>query len=213
MELPHIPRSTTTILSTDPSRNKNFSVAITYGIQPSRLAFYNHGDEEWTDLNGEHQEYYDIIFHNDQLFALVAMDMELSPQKAINLQPSLAKEIDLDYISHRDKFSTNTCLVESSGEILSVVRCIGNFVNEEGKTIHEIDVLDELNSPCPCKTLHFYVLKLNFAANKWEKVDCLPNWCEENSIYFTDDRWDEIEMLGDNDSCGGHDMGALAKLY
>lgn len=157
---------------------------------------------------------------------------ELSPQKAINLQPSFAKEIDLDYISHRDKFSTNTYLVESSGEILSsVVRCIGNFVNEEGKTIHEMDVLDELNSPCPYKTLQFYVFKLNFAANKWEKVDCLPNCalflgcsqsislstkdvsgCEENSIYFTDDRWDEIELLGDNDSYGGHDMGVRVQL-
>ncbi|XP_062003445.1 putative F-box protein At4g17565 [Rosa rugosa] len=246
MELPHIPSTTNSllgsppfyhvakaVLSSDPSCNNNFSAAIIYGIQPSRLAFYNHGDEEWTDLNGEHQEYCDIIFHNDKLFALAdngcveAWDFRKpSPKKIINLQPASAKELDLDYTSNRDKFSTNTYLVESSDEIMSVVRCIGNFVNEEGKAIHEIDVPDEPYSPCPYRTLQFYVFKLNFAANKWEKVECLPNCalflggsqsislstkdvsgCEENSIYFTDDRWDEIELLGDTDSYGGHDMG------
>lgn len=248
IELPQIPSATSSligsnvpcyrvakaVISSDPSRY-NFSVAIIYGMRPSRLAFYNHGDEEWTELNGEHQEYCDIIFHNDQLFALAengsveAWDFRKpSPKRSINLQPS-AKEVDLRDYTSDERFSTMTYLVESSGEILSVVRCIANYVNHEGKAIHEMDLPNEPCSPCPYRTLQFYVFKLNFAANKWENMESLRNralflggsqsmslstgevpGCEENSIYFTDDSWDAIEWSGhehEEDAHGGHDMG------
>ncbi|KAB2625576.1 F-box protein [Pyrus ussuriensis x Pyrus communis] len=230
------------VLSSDPSCNGNFVVAIIYGVLSSKLGFCKYGEEgsRWRGLEGVHGEYCDVIFHKEKLYALAGdgsvevwrdFNNSSTPIKTMNLhQPYL----ELENVNHiikdfsKDKYSTQTYLVESLGEILSVGRVIGNFVNHEGTAILEGD-LDEYGYFCPYRTLQFYVLKLNFTANKWEKVESLrgqalflggnqsmslstPDFleCEENSIYFTDDRWDEINFDAgsvDDNRYGGHDVG------
>ncbi|KAM1543275.1 hypothetical protein ACFX15_012465 [Malus domestica] len=229
------------VLSSYPSHNDSFVVAIIYGALPSKLGFCKYGEKgsRWRGLEGVHGEYCDVIFHKEKLYALAGdgsvevWDFKKSstPIKTMNLhQPFLELE-SVNRITKdlsKEKYSTQTYLVESLGEILSVGRVIGNFVNHEGTAICEGD-LDEYGCFCPYRTLQFYVLKLNFTANKWEKVESLRDRalflggnqsmsvsvhdfpeCEENSIYFTDDRWDEITLdVGrDHDyDYGGHDVG------
>ncbi|PQP98079.1 putative F-box protein [Prunus yedoensis var. nudiflora] len=206
------------VLSSDPSRDNNFAV----------VAWEE--DSRWTLLN-VHREYCDVIFHNEQLFALAGdgsvevWDFNNSfPIKTIDLRQPFAEIGNVDIVKDfsRGIHSTQTYLVESLGEILFVGRIIENFVKHED--IGEGDLRQDSDYICPYRTLHFYILKLNITANKWEKVESLlrnralflggnqsmsvstrdfPE-LEENSIYFTDDRWEEINYVEDY---GGHDVG------
>ena len=75
----------------------------------------------------------------------------------------------------------------------------------------------------PCRTKLFYVYWLNFRQNTWEQVESLNDQvvflggnqsislsshdlleCIPDSVYFTDDRWDEMDV---DDSYDGHDIG------
>ncbi|BFG14247.1 hypothetical protein CerSpe_005210 [Prunus speciosa] len=220
------------VLSSDPSRDNNFAVVVIYDSSPSKLSFCRHGEEDsrWTLLS-VHREYCDVIFHNEQLFALAGdgsvevWDFNNSfPIKTIDLRQPFAEIGNVDIVKDfsRGIHSTQTYLVESLGEILFVGRIIENFVKHED--IGEGDLPQESDNICPYRTLHFYILKLNITANKWEKVESpLRNRAlflggnqsmsvstrdfpelEENSIYFTDDRWEEINYVEDY---GGHDVG------
>ncbi|XP_050133142.1 putative F-box protein At5g55150 [Malus sylvestris] len=230
------------VLSSDPSCNGNFVVVIIYGVLSSKLGFCKYGEEgsRWRGLEGVHGEYCDVIFHKEKLYALAGdgsvevwrdFNNSSTPIKTMNLHQPYSELENVNHIIKdfsKDKYSTQTYLVESLGEILSVGRVIGNFVNHEGTAVLEGD-LDEYGYFCPYRTLQFYVLKLNFTANKWEKIESLrgralflggnqsmsvstPDFleCEENSIYFTDDRWDEINFNAgsvDDNGYGGHDVG------
>jgi hypothetical protein len=72
---------------------------------------------------------------------------------------------------------------------------------------------------CPYRTKHFSVYKLDFVKKGWEKTKCLDGGvflvgvneskfvaantgCVENLIYFSDDRWEEMNL---DYSYGGHD--------
>ncbi|CAB4261890.1 unnamed protein product [Prunus armeniaca] len=177
------------VLPYDPTHDNNFAVVVIYGFLPSKLAFYKHGEEDsrirWADLNGVHREYCDVIFQNEQLFALAGdgsvevWDFNKSfPIKTIDLpQPSAEIEkadIMQDFSIY--KYSTQNYLVESLGEIWYVERVIGNFVNHEGIVIGQGN---------------------------------LPEGIGRNSIYFTDDRWRNINFQLDSaeDGYGGHDNG------
>lgn len=64
------------VLSSNPSRNKNFSAAVLCGIVPpnNRLAFYEHSDNSnsftWTWSEFENEFYFDITCHNGKVYAL-----------------------------------------------------------------------------------------------------------------------------------------------
>ncbi|BFG36510.1 hypothetical protein CerSpe_227840 [Prunus speciosa] len=203
---------------------------------PLKLAFCKYGGT-WTSLEGKHRAYSDIIFHNNQLFAFAehgsveVWDFKNTsfPIRIINLhRPSLGSLQDRSNIlKFRSwEFSTQTYLVESLGEILFVGRVKGNFLDCQGRAVDPLSPGDE---DCfPYRTMQFYIFKLNLSAKKWEKVECLPDRglflggnqsislstidfpeFEENSIYFTDDKWDEISFKfhGFANDYGGHDNG------
>lgn len=158
------------------------------------------------------------------------------PKKIRVLQPSWPEWITCVGSYPIEKFCTMFYLVESMGEFLLVVRFRGNFVNRDGVPVDEADIhTDESTQPvvCPYRTLQFRVYKLDACREKWEKVD--DHWgflqkralflggnesvsvstrdfpeCEEASIYFTDDNWDEMNSTDyacENYTYGGHDLG------
>ncbi|KAI5348203.1 hypothetical protein L3X38_001090 [Prunus dulcis] len=218
---------TRAVLSSDPTRDNNFAVVVIYSFFPSKLAFYKHAEEDSrirrTELNGVHGGYCDVIFHNEQLFALAGDGsvevwdfIKSFPIKSIDLAQPFAEIEKADIMQDFSiyKYSTQNYLVESLGEILYVGRVIGNFVNHKGIVIGQTDLPEGFAVICPYRTLRFCILKLNITAKKWEKVESsLRNRAlflggnqsmsvstrdfpelEENSIYFTD-------------GYGGHDNG------
>ncbi|VVA20037.1 PREDICTED: F-box [Prunus dulcis] len=155
------------VLSSDPSCNNNFVVVVIYDISlgPPGIAFYQHGRggnaAAWTDLEGSHDHYSDIVFHNNgQLFALSTNHSiqvwdfgdtyNNYPTKIMDFQPSMNPNVLDGPMTHHKKW-----LVESMGEILFVERQ-WLWLGSDTKG-----------------TVDFYVCKLNIAAQKWEKVECL----------------------------------------
>lgn len=219
----------------------NFTVVVIHGT-PSKLAFCKPGDNTWTDLGGtagrrgDYSDYSDIICYDNQLYALTdSGSVQVwdfcthPPQKTLDFRPSVSSTVNADMENFpRDKFSTQCYLVESSGDLLLVIRVFGNFVNSEGVAIKEADLLDaEDTQPlvCPYRTKQFLVYKLDSTRNAWEKVESLPDraiflggnhslslaisdlqGCESNTIYYTDDNWDQ---MNEDYLYGGHDMGAF----
>lgn len=128
----------------------------------------------------------------------------------------------------RHLYTGQSYLVESQGNLLLVFRIIGEFVKEDGEVVNEGALLDDeeySHLVLPYKTKNFYVYKLDYGSKKWEKIDSLEDrilfvglnesmslsalsnqGCQGNSVYFTDDNWDHIN-IHENDLYGGHDMG------
>lgn len=219
---------TKAVLLADPSRCKNFVVVVIYGFL-SRLAFCKHGDTTWTNLSdAADQVYRDIICHNNQLYAL---DDNLSVKiwdfqgpslnEIMTIPPlTLLKDVDSTRKFSRDIcVSTQIYLVKTSSELLFIERFIR-------KSFRELSTEDGTQTVvCSYGTKMFYVFKLNLREQRWEKVESLNdqvlflggnqsisfsaldvfNRCKPNSIYFTDDKWnDEYDT---EFSYGGHDVG------
>lgn len=219
---------TKAVLLADPSRCKNFVVVVIYGFL-SRLAFCKHGDTTWTNLSdAADQVYRDIICHNNQLYAL---DDNLSVKvwdfqgpslnEIMTIPPlTLLKDVDSTRKFSRDIcVSTQIYLVKTSSELLFIERFIRKSFRELGTEDGTQTVV------CSYGTKMFYVFKLNLREQRWEKVESLNdqvlflggnqsisfsaldvfNRCKPNSIYFTDDKWnDEYDT---EFSYGGHDVG------
>uniref|UniRef100_A0A7N2LY13 KIB1-4 beta-propeller domain-containing protein n=1 Tax=Quercus lobata TaxID=97700 RepID=A0A7N2LY13_QUELO len=219
---------TKAVLLADPSRCKNFVVVVIYGFL-SRLAFVKHGDTTWTNLSdAADQVYRDIICYNNQLYAL---DDNLSvkvwgfqgpsPNEIMTIPPlTLLKDVDSTRKSSRDIcVSTQIYLVKTSSELLFIERFIR-------KSFKELSTEDGTQTVvCSFSTKMFCVFELNLREQRWEKVKSLNdqvlflggnqsisfsgldvfNRCKPNSIYFTDDKWnDEYDT---EFSYGGHDVG------
>ncbi|XP_061993300.1 F-box protein At2g05970-like [Rosa rugosa] len=217
------------VLSSNPSRNKNFMAAIIYNKRNSTLAYYKKGYRTWIELYNDHRESYsDVIFHNDdQLFALVrdGSSIDLWNLKenpvvitTIRLQPCAISMVrgERRYFSSFLKYASY--LVESLDEILLVVRIV---------VIHGL-----------YKTHSFRVFKVNVKNSQLEKVECLHDRVlflggnqslslstrdfpalQDSSVYFTDDRWSMMNFNyyylgeGEKDShnnYGGHDVGVYS---
>ncbi|KAL6187785.1 hypothetical protein ACLB2K_039180 [Fragaria x ananassa] len=138
-------------ISTDPSRNNNFTVVIVLKLFPqTRVIFLKHGDSKWTDLGELHDDFAlktEIMFYEDQLFVvsinhIVVSDFrgESSPSKTMDFQISGLKR-------GKEMF---TYIVESQGEILYV------------KQFSRIKADDDL-----------YVYRLVFKDREWKKVESL----------------------------------------
>jgi hypothetical protein len=123
-----------------------------------------------------------------------------------------------------DKFSSQFYLVISKGEFFLIERFIADFVNADGEVVYEgYNLSYESDEVCPYRTKHFSLYKLDFVKKSWEKIKCLnggvifvgvnefkfvstSSGCEENLIYFSDDRWEEMNL---DYSYGGHDWGVF----
>ena len=177
----------------------------------------------------QYVEYSDIICHDNQVYVLASdasvevWDFRSSfPTKIMSIdKPStLQKVVGNSFFIHN--LSPKFYLVKTSTDFLFIKRFIGDYVNAEGLVVDEDYVL--YNSEiCPYRTKLFYVYRLNFRQNTWEQVESLNDQvvflggnqsislsshdlleCIPDSIYFTDDRWDEMDV---DDSYGGHDIG------
>ncbi|KAK9288329.1 hypothetical protein L1049_016780 [Liquidambar formosana] len=204
------------ILSSNPfhCNSSNCRVVVLW-CDKSKLAFCECGDRTWTDLDGKHQFYWDIIHHNDRLYALSGngsvevWDFHQSssfPTRTMHAKPSYPlTPVKVRPSLSKGFFSSRCYLVESSGHLLLAVRFIG-----------------ESNHPliCPYRTLQFHVFKLDFDLNKWVEVESLGDRClflggnhsmslsvgefsscKADSIYFTDDYWERMNA--------GHDIGVF----
>ncbi|KAK7258208.1 hypothetical protein RIF29_32732 [Crotalaria pallida] len=218
--------------SSPPSNNNNCILAMIYGHH-GKLAFCCKSSK-WVALSNAMKNYYDIVFNDNHLFAL-AQDGSIerwdvsqeTPSKIWYVKPSMEIDEQEEREFSRNLFSSQIYMVISEGEILLVKRYIGNFVKDDGVVVYEgyqSSPKDTTPLICPYRTKHFNVYKL-FDGTKWKKVtslkdrvlflganesismpiQALPTF-EANSIYFSDDRWDEMNL---DYSYGGHDWGVF----
>ncbi|XP_027348205.1 uncharacterized protein LOC113859696 [Abrus precatorius] len=205
-----------------------YTLAIMYSY-PCKLAFCKNGT--WVQLHDAKHTYCDIVFHNNILYALGENcsleawefgDQE-NPRKIFDAELKVEIDAAENVKFPENLFSTRYYLVISEGEFLLVERFIGNNVNADGVAVCEGDFDDgEIR---PYRTLHFGVYKLDFRKLRWGKKKSLHDQvlflgtnestsvpakaisgCEANSIYFTDDR---LEEMGLDYSYGGHDWGVF----
>ncbi|XP_004297943.1 PREDICTED: putative F-box protein At4g22660-like [Fragaria vesca subsp. vesca] len=182
-----------TAVSLDPSRNKNFVMAL-LATRPSRLAFYKHEDKTWKSLELG-KVYEDIIFHHGQLYALrwngevAVWDFKKPlPVKTTYLQNSA-------YVgSIRASY-----LVESLGDILQVQRILQKDMFGDSYI-----------------TSHFRVFRMNITTANWERLESLGErilfWGRHGSI--TSSALDFTELNENSiyhyDNGTSHNVGAYS---
>ncbi|KAJ9159340.1 hypothetical protein P3X46_024850 [Hevea brasiliensis] len=208
---------TRAILSSDPSHDNNYVVVLILGYV-SRLAFYKKGVSGWTISNGASRKYCDIIYCNDLFYALTldnsieVWDFHASlPIKNREIHPSVPRKIMEATECLRSPHCCQSHLVESSGDLLLVLRYLG----KEGKLW-----------VCPYRTQNFHVYRLDSNDPNWVEVDNLKNEVlflagnhsmslsaqdfsgfEKNSIYFTGDIWNQMNK---DYSYAGYDLGKFS---
>ncbi|MED6107339.1 hypothetical protein PIB30_012988 [Stylosanthes scabra] len=215
------------------SSPSSYILAIIFGTD-YKIAYCK--SATWVKLPDEKQSYCDIVFRDNYLYALTQRgNVEVwnicgkSPKRMFLVTTTMESNYEEEQPYLGDKFSRNLYLVASSAEeIFLVMRFIGNFVNDDGLVVEEGDLLsDEDTQPliCPYRTKYFTVYKLDIAIKKWKKVRSLPDKVlflganesvsmdakaclgfEANSIYFSDDRWEEMTL---DYMYGGHDWGVF----
>ncbi|XP_015934514.1 probable F-box protein At4g22060 [Arachis duranensis] len=214
------------------SSPSSYTLAIIYGCN-YKIAYCN--STTWVELSNDRQSYCDIVFSNNHLYALT-QDGSIEvwnisgpvPTRWIFLTPTMEVNYEEEKPYFGDNFSTNLYLVVSGEDILLVKRFIGNFVNDDGLVVEEGDLLSSEDTQpliCPYRTKYFTVYKLDIEDKKWKKMKSLHDkilflganesvsmdakaclGCEANSIYFTDDRWEEMNL---DYMYGGHDWGVF----
>ncbi|KAI3469885.1 hypothetical protein Pfo_026548 [Paulownia fortunei] len=202
----------------------NYAVIVTYSVPgQTKLAFCRHGDEEWSDLEGKAETYYDVVCCDqiNMVFALgpgpsvEAWDLnETIPKKTMMIQDSCPRKLArANQTFPSDLYSSQWYLALSCGQMFLVVRYIGEFVRYDG----------EVPLVCPYKTVEFHVFKFAADQKNWIEVESLNDFAlflggnqsimmstkehaelKGNAIYFTDDYWDRMD---EDYSYGGHDMG------
>ncbi|KAJ4826958.1 hypothetical protein Tsubulata_015804 [Turnera subulata] len=180
------------ILLSDPSIDEEFGAVAIYkhntGLRRhpnhTKIAFYKHGDDQWSDLGvAKGLIYCDIMCHNNHLYALTdcgsieVWDLHGSdqPEKIRDIKPSATDKMIHTYQTRKDLYSHQLYLVESSGEILLVERYRGYCVDPEGSHSTSLSTKD------------------------------FPE-CKSNAIYFSDDNWDQMD---EDFLYGGHDFGVF----
>ncbi|KAK6254669.1 hypothetical protein SCA6_015974 [Theobroma cacao] len=215
------------ILAGEPDcNNKKYRVILLF--KDGKIAYHKSGGSCWTEvLDTRHVPYQDIICYQNHLFALSGgNNIEVwncegdFMSKRLHIVPTFPEKSLSKINSFGDLCAISLYLVESCGDILLVVRFIGEFVDSDGKLVHEGDVLDWV---CSYRTCLFHVYKLDFNELKWVEMATLGDRvlflggnqsvsvstrsfpdCEGNLIYYTDDYFQRME---EDYSYGGHDMG------
>ncbi|KAK6929681.1 Domain unknown function DUF295 [Dillenia turbinata] len=119
--------------------------------------------------------------------------------------------------------TTRWYLVESSkGDLMVVVRYIGEFVDGDGQLLTEAELIsdDQIQTLiCPYETVGFGVYKLEFGGKKWVKLEFLGDGevflgmsasefgeCKRNCVHFTDDY---SVRMHENGNYGGYNLGVF----
>ncbi|XP_073013893.1 putative F-box protein At3g25750 [Typha latifolia] len=185
-------------------KNPNFFAVALYDMG-WRLAFTSPRTRGWTKILCNWWPYFDATFYKGQFYlvnhygAVVALDFRRQLVKKIASSP--------DHY-HFDK----RYLVESSGELLQVIRTLESSL--------------EKAAPERYRTVRFCVYRLDMSTRKWERMENLGDdslflglntsisvvaseliGCRPNCIYFADDICHEYsdEIVG-----RGHDMGVYS---
>jgi hypothetical protein len=186
-------------------------------------------------LEGMDAPFHDIMCHENKLYVLAncgslavwdlgSDSFPVSTKTITSLFSCASLRQTLNVSS--DLYTSRLYLVESYGGVLLVVRRIGEFVDEEGRVLHEGDLLtDKAAEPLVCayRTLLFGLFRMDFDKETWVSMTSLDDQaafvggnhsasvltcdlpgCEKNSVYFTDDYW---ERMNEDYLYGGHDMG------
>ncbi|XP_016172638.1 putative F-box protein At2g33200 [Arachis ipaensis] len=175
------------------SSPSSYILAIIYGSN-YKIAYCN--SATWVELSDDKQSYCDIVFSNNYLYALT-QDGSVEvwnicgqiPKRLILLTPTAEANYEEEKPYLENNFSRNLYLVVSAKEILLVTKIYWEFYKRWKKM----------------RFLHDKVLFLG--VNEFVSMDakaCLG--CEANSIYFTDDRWEEMTL---DYMYGGHDWGVF----
>ena len=217
------------VVMSESKKNKNMDgVVLIYGSR-KKLAFCRYRDDRFIELDGAHQPYHDIICYDHMVCALSqtgsveVWDFSREfPTKVMDMTPSFPLKTAEFQRSFGDLYSSQFYLVESCGQLLFVVRLIGDFVDGDGKPVEEEDLFNDENIQ-PYKTLLFHVYRLDPHEKKWVEMESLGDQivfvggnhsmslrvedcpgCIKDSIYFTDSYW---ERMNEDYSYGGHDIG------
>lgn len=217
------------VLSTNPSLDKNFKVAIIFS-SVSRLAYWNESKEghKWTVL-GHSCDYKDVVWDEERLCAINGQgivevwDLKSSvPTRKICVSPQNPGIFEVGF-----RFDAlQLYLACSNGGIFVIARYIGDMVNENGEVVDEADLLlDDDTHPlvCPYRTLNFKVFKLDLIQETLSEVKSLQDQAmivggnqtvllstkdfdglKKDSVYFSDNYWDRID---EDYMYGGHDVG------
>ncbi|PIA49898.1 hypothetical protein AQUCO_01300555v1 [Aquilegia coerulea] len=173
---------TKAVLSANPTSSfTNYVVMAIYG-QYARLAFFKPGDKTWTPLDFEYMVIEDVIYFNDQFFAVnfegtvFAFDVNHHHLKQAELAPPPGNNID-----------TRKFLVNSLGNLLLVRRLMKRSEGEYCTTGFEVFKLDEFTRNwVQVESLGDQTLFLG--DNTSISISSSHYYgCKRNCIYFTDD--------------------------
>lgn len=154
------------ILSSDPClRISSYGVVVICSHE-KRIAYCRNGFSSWVEVDGRHHPYQDIICgRNHQLYALgknasvEVWDFDCAsniPVKRMELEMSFPEKSNKFWNDFEDLYAARCYLVESTkGDIMLVVRFIGELVDEYDEPVHEEDLLTEEDTHplvCPYKT-------------------------------------------------------------
>lgn len=173
------------ILSSDPCLNiNNFGAVVICGHE-KKIAYCQNGDNSWTDLDGKHQPYEDIICSRNQLYAIGSnasvecwgFDGLNKPIKTMEVEVSYPEKSGQFWGEFRDLYNARLYLVQSTkGDTMLAARFVGELVNADDEPVHEHDLLTEEDTHplvCPYKTLVFHVYKLDLGQKSWVEVGSL----------------------------------------
>ncbi|XP_077214666.1 F-box protein SKIP23-like [Tasmannia lanceolata] len=194
-----------TALSANPISTPDYVVA-TLVTNCSRLAFYKSGDEGWTTLKNEWGPYEDVIYYKGQFHCLSNWGVVVACDLASRDLPKFTK-VSPDTNGRYNKMY----LVESSGELLKVVRYYEyhpeyeRYLERRQLSLVDKD-FDWEGLEWTTRTSCSKVLQLDQNTRKWIEVESLGDQvlflglncslslpardfpqCKGNCIYFTDD--------------------------
>ncbi|GMI99599.1 F-Box/DUF295 Brassiceae-specific 33 [Hibiscus trionum] len=206
------------------SNNGNYGLILLCN-NSEEIAYCESGaHNSWTVLDISHPPYQDIICHENNLYALSG-ENSIEVWDLRRSRSHIVKKSDIvlpfpdKSLAIRDSLRV-TCtfyLVESCGDLLLVVRFIGDYVDWTRTPLPEWERETDYG------TVLFHVYKLDSEGLKWMEVESLGDRalflggnqsvsvstlsspdCKNNCIYFTDDNWVRMDEYY---SYGGHDMG------
>lgn len=196
------------VLSSGPSRSKNFSIAILNCLPPQRLSFWYHGNTKWTRIILADQFYEDVICHNGEIYAFSRVTNTVEVWDFHGVSPKQIFDIESVPLTLRNQWEVPE---EMEDSVKSRIRLVKSLLGE----ILFVEIVFSLEPTF--LIIGFNVSKLNLNERRWMPLQSLPDQAiladdykavsvstrdfpefEENSIYFEDDNDLRVYNLKEN---------------